>query len=156
MMRRRRFRPNQDFGRNGANGHSRSVIRTDVNERKYSFRNNQNAPRLLEKYTSLGKEALSSGDRILSENYFQHAEHFLRLIAIRNSTQTTKKDNNVSKSINDESGLKEKEKEKSDNDKSVKVDTVKKDNNVSKPINDESGLKEKSDNDNSAKVDTVF
>ena len=29
---------------------------------------------------SLAKEALSSGDRTLSENYFQHADHFMRII----------------------------------------------------------------------------
>ena len=49
--------------------------------RPNSFRGNQNAPRMLEKYTNLAKEALASGDRILSENYFQHADHFNRIIS---------------------------------------------------------------------------
>ena len=41
--------------------------------------NNHNVSRLIEKYTTLAKEALSSGDKILSENYFQHADHFIRI-----------------------------------------------------------------------------
>ena len=48
--------------------------------RKNAGRNNHNASRLIEKYTNLAREALSSGDKILSENYFQHAEHFVRVL----------------------------------------------------------------------------
>ena len=48
--------------------------------RKNSGRNNHNASKLIEKYSSLAREALSSGDKILSENYFQHAEHFVRVL----------------------------------------------------------------------------
>ena len=47
--------------------------------RKNAGRNNHNASRLIEKYSNLAREALSSGDKILSENYFQHAEHFVRI-----------------------------------------------------------------------------
>jgi len=47
--------------------------------RKNAGRNNHNASRLIEKYSDLAREALSSGDKILSENYFQHAEHFVRV-----------------------------------------------------------------------------
>ena len=43
-------------------------------------RNNHNASKLIEKYSNLAREALSSGDKILSENYFQHAEHFIRVL----------------------------------------------------------------------------
>ena len=43
-------------------------------------RNNHNAPKLIEKYNNLAREALSSGDKILSENYFQHADHFTRVL----------------------------------------------------------------------------
>jgi hypothetical protein len=43
-------------------------------------RNNHNAPKLIEKYENLAREALSSGDKILSENYFQHADHFTRIL----------------------------------------------------------------------------
>ena len=43
------------------------------------WKNNQNASKLIEKYTNLAREALSTGDKILSENYFQHADHFSRI-----------------------------------------------------------------------------
>ena len=51
--------------------------------RKSPGRNNHNAPKLIEKYSSLAREALSNGDKILSENYFQHAEHFIRVLGER-------------------------------------------------------------------------
>ena len=43
------------------------------------WKNNQNASKLIEKYTNLAREALSNGDKILSESYFQHADHFIRI-----------------------------------------------------------------------------
>ena len=49
-------------------------------QRKSSGRNNHNASKLHEKYNNLAREALSSGDKILSENYFQHADHFKRIL----------------------------------------------------------------------------
>ena len=49
-------------------------------QRKNHGRNNHNASKLIEKYSSLAREALSNGDKILSENYFQHAEHFIRVL----------------------------------------------------------------------------
>ena len=48
-------------------------------------RNNHNAPKLIEKYNDLAREALSNGDKILSENYFQHAEHFIRVLEEKES-----------------------------------------------------------------------
>jgi len=51
--------------------------------RKSPGRNNHNASKLIEKYSSLAREALSNGDKILSENYFQHAEHFIRVLGER-------------------------------------------------------------------------
>ena len=49
-------------------------------QRKTPGRNNHNASKLHEKYNNLAREALSSGDKILSENYFQHADHFTRIL----------------------------------------------------------------------------
>ena len=49
-------------------------------QRKIPGRNNHNASKLIEKYSNLAREALSGGDRILSENYFQHADHFTRIV----------------------------------------------------------------------------
>ena len=53
--------------------------------RKNVGRYNHNAPKLIEKYTNLAREALSNGDKILSENYFQHAEHFIRILEEKNN-----------------------------------------------------------------------
>lgn len=50
-------------------------------QRKVPGRNNHNASKLIEKYNNLAREALSSGDKILSENYFQHADHFTRILS---------------------------------------------------------------------------
>ncbi len=57
---------------------------------KNNFRNYQSAEKLVEKYNDLAKEALSSGDRILSENYFQHADHFARILSEKEHYKTSK------------------------------------------------------------------
>jgi hypothetical protein len=41
-------------------------------------RNAQNARRNYERYLALGRAEALSGDRIVAENYFQHAEHYFR------------------------------------------------------------------------------
>jgi len=48
-------------------------------QRSIPGRNNHNAVKLIEKYNDLAREALASEDKILSENYFQHADHFTRV-----------------------------------------------------------------------------
>ena len=75
---RSRYRSNgeRNFKRNGEN---QSFTNSVSFQRKSPGRNNQNAPKLIEKYTDLAREALSNGDKILSENYFQHADHFIRI-----------------------------------------------------------------------------
>ena len=75
---RSRYRSNGErhFKRNGEN---QSFSNSVSFQRKSPGRNNQNAPKLIEKYTDLAREALSNGDKILSENYFQHADHFIRI-----------------------------------------------------------------------------
>ena len=75
---RSRFRSNgeKNFKRNGQNS---SFIEGQNFQRRSPGRNNQNANKLIEKYNDLAREALSNGDKILSENYFQHADHFLRI-----------------------------------------------------------------------------
>ena len=52
-----------------------------------NFKSNQSVEKLLEKYKLLAKEALSSGDRTLSENYLQHVDHFERIISQKKSNQ---------------------------------------------------------------------
>ena len=54
---------------------------TENFQRKSPGRNNHNASKLIEKYNNLAREALSGGDKILSENYFQHADHFTRILS---------------------------------------------------------------------------
>ena len=49
-------------------------------KRRVPGRNNHNASKLIEKYNDLAREASSSGDKILSENYLQHADHFTRIL----------------------------------------------------------------------------
>jgi len=51
----------------------------DSFQRKVPGRNNHNAVKLIEKYNDLAREALANEDKILSENYFQHADHFTRV-----------------------------------------------------------------------------
>ena len=65
-----------------SNGHTR-----------FNFRNSLSAEKLFEKYTSLAKEAMSSGDKTLSENYLQHADHFMRIIDEKNKNKISNSDN---------------------------------------------------------------
>ena len=92
--RRNRFRSNnQGFRRNGSQNFRTGDNNTVSNNfRRKSFdRNGFNAEKLLEKYNNLAKEASSSGDRILSESYYQYADHFLRVIENRNLVQNNSK-----------------------------------------------------------------
>ena len=87
-FRRNRYKNNSD--RNHHKNDNGSKLINDLQNgsnfvRKNIGRNNHNAPKLIEKYTSLAREALSNGDKILSENYFQHAEHFIRILEEKNN-----------------------------------------------------------------------
>ena len=55
--------------------------------------NNHNVSKLIEKYTTLAKEALSGGDKIMSENYFQHADHFVRILSEQEKNRANKVEN---------------------------------------------------------------
>ena len=81
--RRNNFRRNdRNFKSNGDRPKYGSNFSNNENfQRKAPGRNNHNAPKLIEKYNNLAREALSSGDKILSENYFQHADHFTRILS---------------------------------------------------------------------------
>jgi len=63
------------------------------------FRPPQSAEKLFEKYNTLAKEALSSGDKTLSENYLQHADHFMRIIEDKNKIQNERKIQVLDKTI---------------------------------------------------------
>ena len=89
----RGFKSNTDRTKYGSN-----FSKSENFQRKSPGRNNHNAPKLIEKYNNLAREALSSGDKILSENYFQHADHFMRIL---NEKEIQKK--NIISSNNDKS-----------------------------------------------------
>jgi len=80
--RRNNFRRNdRNFKSNGdRNKFNSNFSNNDSFQRKMPGRNNHNASKLIEKYSNLAREALSGGDKILSENYFQHADHFMRVL----------------------------------------------------------------------------
>ncbi len=82
----RNFKSNNDRGKFGTNFSNNENF-----QRKIPGRNNHNASKLIDKYNNLAREALSSGDKILSENYFQHADHFTRIL----KEQDIQKKNNL-------------------------------------------------------------
>ena len=68
-------------------------------QRKTPGRNNHNASKLHEKYNNLAREALSTGDKIMSENYFQHADHFKRILNEQEGLKKAKSNEMVEKEI---------------------------------------------------------
>ena len=90
--RRNNFRRNdRNFKSNGDRPKFGSNFSNNENfKRKAPGRNNHNAPKLIEKYNDLAREALSNGDKILSENYLQHADHFTRILNERESFRREK------------------------------------------------------------------
>ena len=68
-------------------------------QRKTPGRNNHNASKLHEKYNNLAREALSSGDKIMSENYFQHADHFKRILNEQESLKKVRTNDTIEKEI---------------------------------------------------------
>jgi len=94
--RRFRFRSNdRNFKRNGHGEKFNSDFSSSSNfQRKVPGRNNHNAPKLIEKYNDLAREALSNGDKILSENYFQHADHFMRILGEQENNKSSKVSDN--------------------------------------------------------------
>tara|TARA_A100000164_G_C21882559_1_gene761035 strand:+ start:1028 stop:1432 length:405 start_codon:yes stop_codon:yes gene_type:complete len=99
--RRNNFRRNErSFKSNGERSKFGSNFSKNDNfQRKTPGRNNHNASKLIEKYSNLAREALSGGDKILSENYFQHADHFTRVLSAQEILKKSKileKDNNNS------------------------------------------------------------
>jgi len=63
-------------------------------KRSVPGRNNHNAPKLIEKYNEMAREALANEDRVLSENYFQHADHFTRIMNEQESFRKAKYNEN--------------------------------------------------------------
>ena len=110
-QKRNRYKQNNhrpiNFG--GGNRHVYDISNGINFKRKNIIKNNQNAGRLIEKYTELAKEALSKGDKISSENYYQYADHFLRVTNEKNflkevtpsiEEKNDSSENNETKSVN--------------------------------------------------------
>ena len=111
--RRNNFRRNdRNFKSNGdRNKFSNNFSNNESFQRKVPGRNNHNASKLIEKYNNLAREALSTGDKILSENYFQHADHFTRILSeqdmqrrsrISENQTSVKPDNKSNKTMSEE------------------------------------------------------
>ena len=105
----RNFKSNGDRPKYGSNYSNNENF-----QRKIPGRNNHNASKLIDKYNNLAREALSSGDKILSENYFQHADHFTRVLSeqeslkkARFSTEASENKNTKEENNADENNKKE-------------------------------------------------
>ena len=101
-----------------------SFSNNDNFQRKIPGRNNHNASKLIEKYNNLAREALSIGDKIMSENYFQHADHFSRILSDQENLRKSKFNVKTSSdNIEDPKNEKDKNEVKDEkiNDKSDKV-----------------------------------
>ena len=121
-----------NFRRNGRNdrgfksNNDRAKFNTNFSnnenfQRKIPGRNNHNAPKLIEKYNNLAREALSVGDKILSENYFQHADHFTRILNEQEITKKSRHSTNSENTKETEETSNKEEKSFSGTDKSTDI-----------------------------------
>ena len=108
----RRFRRHSNSRNHGSRDNVGSQNRLRPNSfsngpTRNNFRPSLSAEKLFDKYSSLAKEAMASGDKLLSENYLQHAEHFMRIIEDKNRNQNQSKvslvdiPNNNNKNLSD-------------------------------------------------------
>ena len=133
--RRNNFRRNdRNFKSNGDRSKYGSNFSNNENfHRKVPSRNNHNAPKLIEKYNNLAREALSSGDKILSENYFQHADHFTRVLNEQQSFKKAQisskfeenKDSTLNKNTEDEVKIEKAESKEVNKDSEAKLAVAK-------------------------------
>ena len=118
--RRNNFRRNdRNFKSSGDRNKFSSNFSNNENfQRKILNRNNHNASKLIDKYNNLAREALSVGDKILSENYFQHADHFTRIQSEQENMRKSKYSDNTQRSSKMEENIENKidleEKDKKD------------------------------------------
>ena len=97
-------------------------------QRKVPGRNNHNASKLIEKYNNLAREALSVGDKIMSENYFQHADHFTRILNEKESFKKLKNNDTSSLTNNievkDEKKVEDNSEKKNETEEKVQSEAV--------------------------------
>ena len=109
--RRFRRRPNDRAGFLHGNGSEKIRSRSNSfsnGQTRNKFRTSLSAEKLFERYNALAKEAMSSGDKTLSENYLQHADHFMRIIEDKNRSQNQRKPDLIQKSEPDNKNLSQK------------------------------------------------
>ena len=94
-----RSRSSQENGYMQARSRSNSFSN---NPTRNNFRPTQSAEKLLEKYNTLAKEAMSLGDKTLCENYLQHADHFMRVVEDKSKNKDQSKANVINKSTVDD------------------------------------------------------
>ena len=106
----RRFRHRTNGRNNMPHNNSQHRMRTNQfsnGQSRNNFRPSLSAEKSFEKYTSLAKEARSTGDETLSENYLQHADHFLRIIEVKNKNRNDTRNNIVEKPSDESKNLSE-------------------------------------------------
>ena len=122
---RRKFRSNNKpfRRRHNGEGHRGKSLNSILNGhvRSGPIKGPHHVQKLIEKYTNLAKEALSTGDKILSENYLQHADHFSRMNLANNVA------NNENKSFNVDNSSSTKKEEISNENNNFKSDNIVKD-----------------------------
>ena len=123
--RRSRFKSSSDrhFRKRNGNGHKNNGNFNNNVEfrRKNPGKNNQNAGKLVEKYNDLAREALSNGDKILSENYLQHADHFSRILTFQENEKALNSNIQQNAEPNKSEIIDEKDKNKEENKSSETI-----------------------------------
>ena len=90
----------------GSNGHFTSNLGNKSFNRNGSISNPSSIEKVISKYQQLAKDAQSSGDPVLIENYLQHAEHYSRKLAeinFKNQSATNSSSKNDSVNTNQDS-----------------------------------------------------
>ena len=114
----RNFKSNNERGKFSSN-----FSNGDNFQRKIPGRNNHNASNLIDKYNNLAREALSVGDKILSENYFQHADHFMRILKEQENFKKTKFSSNSNPEKNSQIDNKDNLESFPENENEAKIQT---------------------------------
>ena len=123
----RNFKSNSDTPK-----YSSNYSNSENFKRKSPGRNNHNAPKLIDKYNDLAREALSNGDKILSENYLQHADHFTRILNERESYKKEKFSD--SRSENNLDAVEENTEKNNQNSDKEATESSSNENNIQKSV----------------------
>src|SRR5262245_38553711 len=78
----RRYNNRGGYRNNNSGGNNNTYNEDGINPHQV-----RNASNLRNKYLGLARDAAASGDRVLAENYLQHADHYVRLLALQQDRQ---------------------------------------------------------------------